>query len=257
MKGLPFSAEMTHAWHEGRKTVTRRLVKPQPRFIPLGRWAWDIPKSKIHPGCTTTVTTGSREWWEYLTPEQYPYQPGEIVYVQEPWRRWFPIDDAGQPLTGHWLVRYACDNAEIETDVEWDEGPDYTRPDDIGVDVEPEGWLPPALMPEWASRSKARIVDVRVERVQEITEKEINAEGMACSDCWTEGTPYRDFPHPEHCGCRSLWINCFNALYPGSWKRNDWVFVYGLEKVELASIKSGSTRNMASTGSGFDPNLII
>jgi hypothetical protein len=251
MKGLPFNAEMAHAWHEGRKTVTRRLVKPQPDFDPdSGCWyqIGNRPK-RLYYASEHHFREGAADFSRY--------QPGEVVYIQEPWRRWFPIDDAGQPLTGHWLVRYACDNAEIETDVEWDEGPDYTRPDDIGVDVEPEGWLPPALMPEWASRSKARIVDVRVERVQEITEKEINAEGMACSDCWTEGTPYRDFPHPEHCGCRSLWINCFNALYPGSWKRNDWVFVYGLEKVELASIKSGSTRNMASTGSGFDPNLII
>jgi hypothetical protein len=85
---------------------------------------------------------------------------------------------------------------------------------------EPETWKwqSPATMPEKFSRSKARIVDVRPERVQEITEDEAYNEGVFGGD-WM-GDPIGEF------------IKLWNSLYPGSWSRNDWVWRYGLERVE-------------------------
>lgn len=59
-------------------------MKPQPTYIESsGRWRWPIPIRKIQKGCYTSVVTASREWWEYLLPEQMPYQPGDLLYIRE------------------------------------------------------------------------------------------------------------------------------------------------------------------------------
>ena len=66
------------------KSQTRRVIKPQPYFIQSScRWKWEIPKSKIIK--CEAVLSASREWWEYLHPNQYPYKPGDILWVRETW----------------------------------------------------------------------------------------------------------------------------------------------------------------------------
>jgi hypothetical protein len=212
MKALPFNTEMARAWHEGRKTVTRRLMKPQPQLLTM-KWEWsgNDPEAWPEPGVWIPISPSGKFGLNYPPYYKPRYQPGEIVYIQEPWGV-----EPGRYIQPSIPYGYG---GRFEDEI-------FYKADD--PDLPGMLWRSPATMPERFSRSKARIVDVRVERVREITEKEINAEGIACSDCWTEGTPYRDFPHPEHCGCRSLWINCWNSLYPGSWKRNDWAWRLGL-----------------------------
>lgn len=56
------------------------LVAPQPTHIESsGRWHWPIPADKVHPGCCTSVVTASREWWEYLSPDQMPLSQGDLI----------------------------------------------------------------------------------------------------------------------------------------------------------------------------------
>lgn len=60
-------------------------VEPQLEWIESsGRWKWAIPKDRRVPGCCESVVTASREWWEYLLPEQLPHQLGEVVELK--WR---------------------------------------------------------------------------------------------------------------------------------------------------------------------------
>ncbi len=102
----------------------------------------------------------------------------------------------------------------------------------------PEGrWKPSIFMPRLHSRLTLRVSNVRVERVQEISLDDLHAEGVACSDCWTARTPYKDFPHPEYCGCRNLFINLWNSIRgPDAWDRNDWVWVVEWDKVWTQNI---------------------
>lgn len=73
-----FTGEMVKAILDGRKTVTRRVIKPQPVFIEESfRWRWG----------KTGAVTASREWWNYMDSlDHCPYgQPGDLLWVRETW----------------------------------------------------------------------------------------------------------------------------------------------------------------------------
>ena len=194
MKGLPFSNEMAKAWFAGRKTVTRRLMKPQP--FPYG-----------------TI----EEFRARLDPNLARYQPGEVVYIQEAWHLCGEDGPGGKP---HTEVIYRADS---ETCLR------------CGAMVK---WKSAINMPEWASRSKARIVSVRPEQVRSITELEAINEGALMVDTELVRPGYKAAAEAElRRGCKpplgpgpeERFVYLWESLYPGSWERNDWVFVYGLE----------------------------
>lgn len=78
-------------------------------------------------------------------------------------------------------------------------------------------WRNPLFMPEWAARYFIKITDVRVGRLQEITNTDAVAEGIF----WAKNNPRDDFSF--------LW-DSINPKYP--WADNPWVFAYTFEKVE-------------------------
>jgi len=146
MKPIIFSAEMVSAILEGRKTQTRRVIKPQPAWInSSGRWCWPIPKTKRHKGCCDEVVTASREWWEYLSSEQLPYQSGDILWVRETWCHADTTDE----------IIYKSDNPSLSAK-----------------------WRPSICMPRKAARLFLRVKNVRVERLQDIAEIEATHEGI-------------------------------------------------------------------------------
>jgi hypothetical protein len=141
MRGLLFCKEMREAIRAGRKTVTRRLIKPQPKSKTAGvyadrynhseDWAFWLPDNRM---------TEPRVW----TPR---YLPGETVYVKEPWGIHPTIP-----------------------------GPIYYK--DIGSSVI-DKWKSPLFMPQWAARTFLKIESVRAERLNEITGDDAIAEGVA------------------------------------------------------------------------------
>lgn len=149
MKGIDFIQELRAAIREGRKTVTRRLMRPQP--IPL-------PPFTVAPDGTSLA--GVPSWPD--GPPRPRYCPGEVVYVREPW---FLLDAEGRPA---W---------------EWDDGCVVVYRDDNPGKVPCDGpdriaWRPARFMPARAARTRIRILDVRPERLQDITEEECVREGL-------------------------------------------------------------------------------
>ena len=163
-----FSAPMVRAILEGRKTVTRRAVKIQPRSkADIGSYGLGQPfirnpdVTKPNPEC--------------------PYgRPGDRLWVRETFaiesNRW--ADDPYSPphKDGRPTQRYEDDK--------WDQ-PHYKA-----TDAEPElwyddrdspgcRWKPSIHMPRWASRILLEITDVRVERLQDITPEQVTAEGVS------------------------------------------------------------------------------
>jgi hypothetical protein len=192
MKPILFNTEMVRAILDGRKTVTRRVIKPQPFYVNnSGRWVWNIPKNKTIPNCCTSVCTASREWWEYLLESQFPYSVGDILYVRETWN-------------SDW-----CDHAIYRADGGSAKYAGYTK--------EPK-WRPSIHMPKEAARIFLRVTDVRVERLQEITADGVEKEGFTGHVCPKDffAETWSEIYDPRGCG----------------WNANPWVWVIEFERCE-------------------------
>lgn len=140
MRILPilFNTEMVQAILDGRKTVTRRVIK-DPYYIEDEEACRGMGFA-FHKG--TDVTHGM----------PYPdelYRPGDILYVRETWAEW----------TGGYV--YKADGASSPYPLSF-------------VDR----WHPSIHMPKEAARIFLRVTDVRVERLREIDETGAAAEGL-------------------------------------------------------------------------------
>ena len=145
-----FNTDMVRAILDGRKTVTRRCVKPQPpatamvREIKINSYGWSFWEA-----------VGS---WHMI---RLPYQPGDILYVRETWCRVgtdvdkMYFEHSGAMWDGMYL--YRADGHDLS---------------DIG------NWHPSIHMPKIAARIWLKVTDVRVERLQDITEEQAAAEGV-------------------------------------------------------------------------------
>lgn len=175
MKERPiiFSAPEVRAILAGRKTVTRRVVKPQPypngfRFdgrdilchiddLPANAMLLDVGRGKAR------YTTSNLEGWEIHCPCG---QPGERLWVREVWavpHRYDHLGPSNIPVKGV-PTHYAA--------------------------TEERGglrWRSPVNMCRWASRITLEIESVRVERLQDISEADAMAEGCAPNDECEQG----------------------------------------------------------------------
>ena len=214
MKGILFNGEMVRAILEGRKTQTRRVVKPQPqRFFEVNDepfYLYDV---------------------EWGLGRIYPrYQPGDILWVKETWRIGAWCEE------GLIAVDYKADNFARK---EWIEVPDPERferywiqstdeAEAAGLKTDKEGeyhwkpgeaptrWRPSIFMPREAARIFLKVTGVRVERVWEMTGEDAIKEGVN----WFN----------DACGFAKLWDSINGKKYP--WASNPWVWVYEFERVE-------------------------
>ena len=205
MKERPiiFSDPMVRAIQEGRKTQTRRVIKPQPDILSILD-EYGLPGTALgynRIGVGTTLM-------------KCPYgQPGDLLWVRETWSPWADeltrqaISRKGEPCL------YKADYLEKAPCVV------------IGGDFH---WHPSIHMPKKYARLWLRITNVRVERLQEISIKDCKAEGVLC-DC----------PENEENRCllgnkghfKILW-DSLNAKRGYSWESNPWVWVVEFERYE-------------------------
>ena len=134
MKPILFNTDMVRALLDGRKTVTRRVIKPQPE------------------GAVLAALNSGEESRKTLTAACAPYQAGDILYVRETWamQQGLYWHKAGLKIEGN--------------------GRAY------GV-LPPEKWRPSILMPKEAARIFLRVTDVRVERLQDMTDEQCARDG--------------------------------------------------------------------------------
>lgn len=213
MKERPilFNAAMVRAVLEGRKTQTRRVVKPSPEWTEPGT-AWKFSEDG-HSGLG---------WYAYNDdyPEEgalfyrCPYgQPGDRIWVRETFQPLF-----ADGVENHW-----------ETDWKTGKGYKISYPATDGIqefinldDGLSDACKPSIHMPRWASRILLEITDIRVERLNDIREKDAWAEGCTGFDDDVSGgkSGYREFAE--------LWQS-ING--PGSWDKNPWVWVIEFKRV--------------------------
>lgn len=197
---------MVRALLAGTKTQTRRVIKPQPtHFNPAG-----VPRRVRPEGGSSHVIRcpygqpGDRLWVR----EAHSIGPGPGVPLQ-------PAESAGALRWPH--VTYSADGAIERRDMRWKGAFGVGRPS--------------IHMPRWASRITLEITDVRVERLQDISEADARAEGVDYDPgeggtFWVPGA-----------GCTSdSAVDAYRKLFesingPGPWDANPLVWAIHFRRV--------------------------
>jgi|ERR1700691_2340607 len=220
MKVTPIimSSPMVGALLEGRKTMTRRIIKPQPSIVP----DWSCPgKDGIRFKWATYALDMLGQFMAQIV-EKCPYgKPGEsLLWVRENgWQR---------PERTERMMR---DGADTWPPFEYDANDCMSD-----ESLKEWGWKrrPSIYMPRWASRLTLELSGVRVERLQDITEEDAIAEGIepvftgAKERCgWLDyqhaGAGVGYFPNPidsYHSLFRSLHGDDIVAKNPWLWALN-------------------------------------
>lgn len=209
IKPILFNTEMVRAILDGRKSCTRRLVKPEPQGYfevseePLYVYDTDGNQGKITP----------------------PYQPGDILYVRETWHKYIKRVGKGESCRFAEFYGYRASVANSE---------DADEP-----------WRPSIHMPKEAARIWLKVKNVRVERLQEMKPVDVIKEG-AYPDCWDCLNTYEEsgsqccYGTEEQCsqcdGVMMEWEKLWNStikktdLDRYSWDANPWVWVIEFER---------------------------
>lgn len=178
-----FSAPMVRAILEGRKTMTRRLVKPQPE-----------EGQPLQVAC---------DYWETSEGQfKCPHPVRSKIWVKE------TFYDSSKESKRH-PVTYRADTSIDE---------------DLSRDFK---WKPSIFMPKQFARIWLEVTAVKVERLRDITPKDVLAEGVDMS-------PPLDSDLPE--GCDSIFKWRYQKLWEsingkGSWEKNTWVWCYTFRRI--------------------------
>ncbi|EOC8657184.1 MULTISPECIES: ASCH domain-containing protein [Citrobacter freundii complex] len=198
-RGMIFNSEMVRAILDGRKTQTRRIIKLSHERGMLN------PVIKGRNGEITSVSCR-------LAPLLCPFgQPEDRIWVRETWA------EAGASAPDLKLYRANY--------------PDHVPSHYENVPpVDEIRWKPSIHMPRWASRILLGITDVRVERLNAISQADAIAEGAPPShpsiDCVSQEYGFPDFS-------RSWFGQTWQHIYgEESWQANPWVWVIEFKQID-------------------------
>lgn len=210
IKPILFNTEMVRAILDGRKTCTRRLVKPQPdekHTYPIGFITDSTEKKEV--GCFGFAANEYGGSIQYVKPP-YRYAPGDILYVRETWKK---------APNGYYYYE------------------DWLRNDIADVTK----WKPSIHMPKEAARIWLKVTHVRVERLQEITPKDAENEGVGnlfYEDIGYSEKNYGTEVDPEYGIAKEQFAWLWEATIKKSnldrygWDANPYVWVIGFERCE-------------------------
>lgn len=216
-----FTAPMVRAIGTGQKTQTRRIVKPQPVGDP---WFWEGDEKDPIPQWFDGFERGRDSVGapieEVNKPMRSPYgQPGDRIWVRENIR--------AEVVNGVRGVRYLADNAfgKCGTDAQWEKLAAYR-----GGRLQA---VPSIHMPRWAARYVSDVTEVRVERLQDISEEDARAEGV---EEWAKSedgfAALRGLGFAISTAPRFLFQRLWTSIYGAeSWDANPWVWVTSFKLV--------------------------
>ncbi len=231
-KPIIFSGPMVRAILDGRKTQTRRIFKVRG---PMGvSYPVTCPEESLielydnelrDDGTINYLSTGALSG-----PYECPYgKPGDLLWVRESWQAlsfgdYLPTKD------------HVSDVRYMATD----------KLADLDKDTRGWPWRPSIHMPRWASRITLEITDVRVQRLQDISQKDADSEGVWETDFYQDAVE-----HASAVGCGTGFIpkQAFEHLWssingPDSWVSNPWVWAVTFNPylVNVDSLIEGMTK---------------
>lgn len=186
IKPILFNTEMVRAILDGRKSCTRRVVK-----FPVNRYTNNVPLAdKVVLQELRCDKANFLEKPFFCFGMNLPYQPGDILYVRETWKK---------APNGYYYYE------------------DWQKNDIADITK----WKPSIHMPKEAARIWLKVTDVRVERLQEMTDDDAEAEG--CFDYTSTALGFPD-----------VWNSTIKKsdLDRYGWNANPWVWVIEFEQCE-------------------------
>lgn len=228
-KPILFSGPMVRALLDGRKTQTRRIIKAGgrlPEFCgPRGCtddpmcWGWEDAE---HGDWVTLETgPGQRLGWRDTTAA---HRPGDRLWVRETWNA-FDFSQDGDEAWPCAKIPTQQDIAEIA-----EQGCRVSPPQIVHRESErarkwfaDQKWRPGIHMPRWASRLTLTVTDVRVERLQDISEGDAVTEGTQEPSLRDLGGDLAQAAMSERQVFKRLW-DSING--DGAWDSNPWVAAY-------------------------------
>lgn len=228
-RGMIFNAEMVRAILSGQKTQTRRIVKNQREGD-----CWSVKPAEVQ-----LCARHTHDWWLPTGTKPYSSLPacphgnvGDRIWVRETWAALGNEDgcsiDWNENLVkeggaaGARIYRASCEQKQgdyglwsIPDDAEWKPHTDNMKYEGT--------WVPSIHMPRWASRILLEITNVRVERLNDISNEDAKAEGYP-AELAADGGYYDPF----------LWFrNLWDGIYPEqSFKHNPWAWVIEFKRVQ-------------------------
>ncbi|EFB0402315.1 hypothetical protein HGG92_002031 [Salmonella enterica] len=219
-RGMIFNAEMVRAILEGRKTQTRRPVKPQPELTERSGFSWN--------GVVFGSGSDDRETNRNFAHVKCPFgKPGYRIWVRETFRVHSRASDVATLV-----YRASVRNS-------WTEQTHRVPVAVCNKPAIPEKWTPSIHMPRWASRITLEITDVRVERLHNISERDSLREGLfqlpaSGRYCLQPGMQY--FGMASH-SAKEVYSWLWASIYgEESWAANPWVWVIEFKRVEGAAL---------------------
>ncbi|WP_426201092.1 hypothetical protein [Pseudomonas sp. TWP3-1] len=223
-----FSAPMVRAILDGRKTVTRRPVKgaqipTEDASVAAGerhRWMAIAQRDPRYGfGVFGATEAECAKELEEFAPCPYG-RPGERLWVREAWACDAQVDSiAPRDLSQGEPIWYPADGAVRQT----------------GCSMVTTGKGRPSIhMPRWACRILLEITDVRVERLQDLSDTEIEAEGIDL-DALADGQDRYDMCHAGAGAdgrptLQAAWRHLWEST-GGDWEANPWVWVVEFKRV--------------------------
>lgn len=255
-----FSAPMVLALLSGAKTQTRRLVTPHTSHT-SGQWGrLDFSDAFVDPG------VGDGGYLKAKRADDDTRQRvfcrvcvGDRLWVKETWRLPGRLNEKSPTQVAAQAIAAGYESAWAPVSYEADGA---RRNWDGGIWGEPGKTRVSIHMPRWASRLTLEVTDVRVERLQDLTEEDARAEGVEpplSMETWScmdrtgrafellgepdaEMIEDQEIAHVQHVPARQLLTarDSFRGLWDSlngkraSWSSNPWVWVLSFKRVEDA-----------------------
>lgn len=200
-----FNTDMVLAILDGRKTVTRRVVKHP---------------FEVHPNGYITKPRGN----ERLCPCEPPYQPGDILYIRETWAFLPCVECMDEGPSCH-IEPVVYDDGDCESEGCFVYRASHPRPERVS-------WTPSIHMPKQAARIWLKVTNVWAERLQDMNIDDFIAEGVAIRP--------EAFNDPENAyqQAKEEFIHIWDPTIKKAdidrycWSASPWVWAIGFERCE-------------------------
>ena len=219
-KPILFNTDMVRAILDGRKTVTRRIIKPQPKMILCYAFAGYGCRKWMYPDKTACKYWGDKyKKTTELTSEDekrmwtQPYHTDDVLYVRETWSEGYE--------EGTYIYKADDKLANL---------PEFKESSKLI-------YHPSIHMPKEAARIFLKVTNVRVERLQDMPHDGPLKEGIHYCECPGGFTCKSD---TDMYNCYTTPMGCMKALWDSTikksdidqygWDANPWAWVIEFER---------------------------